>query len=530
MIARPHTVSNGAAQNGRALAPVHVALYSRKSSERGMEQEYNSIDAQRGILEAFVADHADEGWVALPDEYSDGGVSGATLNRPGLKRLLADITAGKVNVVAVYRLDRLSRDTAGFLELMTFLKAHDVEVVSPNDRIEQATATDRLQLGIRMHISQYERELAGERIRDKMRASRRQGLWQGGRPPLGYDVVTKKLVVNEPEAGQVRDAFEAFQRTGSLVETLDELTRRGIRTKSWITQKSRHIEGKPFGVHTLRRLLSNVLYTGQQLVEGQPYRAEHDPIVEQELWNDVQRLIVTRKRGERRRKPKRSRAALQGLLKCGVCGAGMLPTYSAKRGRRYSYYVCHTMASRGAAACPGSRIPAGDMEASVVEQLRTMGRNPEVVAATVAEARVQVEARQQELTSELRRARANAKRLNAERDNLLQAVQKGGKDVPALVETLRTAEQTAGEADEHVTSVRVTLKALKAQVIDEADLAQALADFEPVWEAIFPDEKARVLNLLLERVVYDAPTSSVRLTFWSEGVRSLLDESTEATA
>jgi site-specific DNA recombinase len=461
--------------------PMRVALYTRKSSEKGLDQAFNSIDAQRQMLEEFVARHADQGWVALPERYDDGGFTGGNTNRPAFQRLLADIEAGRIDKVAVYRLDRLSRSTGDFVGILQTFSKYGIEAVSPNERIEHATAGDRLTLGMRMQVSQYEREIAAERIRDKMRAARRQGHWQGGRPVLGYDVVAKKLIVNEAEAGHVRAIFESFLRTGSIVATLADLDRRGIRNKSWTTQRGRVVTGSAFDSNSLRKLLGQVVYIGKLHAGKEIVGGDQPAIVPQETWDAAQALLGGDETGRSwERKP--SGALLQGLLRCAACGGGMVAHYTLKGTRRYGAYVCGTQRRRGRAACPGSRAPLGDMETFVVEKIRAIGRDPALVAETVAAAGPERTTRLGELRLDLRRAEA--------------------------------------ENSERVPELRAELAALKGCVID-ADLAAALASFDAVWDALFPAERARILHLLIERIVFDASTGTVSITYRAGGVAEL---------
>jgi site-specific DNA recombinase len=507
----------------RASTVVRVALYTRKSSEKGLDSAYSSVDHQRQILEAYVTTRAAQGWITIPQRYDDGGFSGGNTKRPGLQQLLADVKAGLVDAVACYRLDRLSRDTGDFIQLMGLFKSYGVAVVSPNESVEQATASDRLNLGVRMQVSQFEREIAAERITDKMRGARRRGLWQGGRPVLGYDVLDKRLVVNDTEAALVREVFDTYLRLGSLTVTLDELKRRAISNKRWRTIKGGDSGGRPFSQTTLRHLLSNRLYRGElQAGGGEWVQGEHKAIVPHSLWNRVQVLLAGNDDGHDRSHRAPSGAVLQSILRCGACGSAMTPSHARKGSRKYLYYTCLRLKQHGATACPGSRVSAGKVEAEVIEYLQRVAREPAVIAATVKAAHREVAAERRRLATELRRHEDDVRRLHAERVRLLQAVAKG--ESKPVAGRLAEVETAAEEAAQRCAAVREEILALRDEVLDEDALRAVLEAFEPVWAELAAAERTRVLALLLERVSYDGSARKIELAFRSGGARDLSTE------
>src|SRR5918997_4607135 len=265
-------------------APVRklrCAVYTRKSSEEGLEQEFNSLDAQRESCEAYVASQRAEGWLLVPDRYDDGGFSGGTLERPALKRLLADIEAGLVEVVVVYKIDRLSRSLMDFARLVDLFEAHQVTFVSVTQSFNTTTSMGRLTLNILLSFAQFEREVIGERIRDKFAASRARGMWMGGWAPLGYDVQNRRLTVNESEAALVRRIFERFVQVGSATKLVAELAREGVRNK----------RGKAVDKGFVYKLLHNRVYRGEAVHKGQSHPGEHEAIVDQDLWNKVHAIL-----------------------------------------------------------------------------------------------------------------------------------------------------------------------------------------------------------------------------------------------
>jgi DNA invertase Pin-like site-specific DNA recombinase len=350
---------------------VRCAIYTRKSTEEGLEQDFNSLDAQRECAEAYVLSQRQEGWTLLPQHYDDGGFTGANLERPALRQLRADIEARRVDCVLVYKVDRLSRSLLDFARLMEIFDKHGVTFVSVTQQINSHSPMGRLTLNVLLSFAQFEREIISERTRDKQSAARRKGKWTGGFPVLGYDPdpQTRRLVVNETEAEQVRKIFAMFLRCGSLVATLEDARRRGWTLKSWTTRKDKLHVGRPFDRPALVRLLTNVLYIGEVNHKGKIYPGEHQPIVDRTIWTKANDLLKGRSRGAEKVKRNRHGAILQGLLKCATCGSGMVPAYTTRGSRRYRYYMCRKAQKQGVKACPGQMVTAERMELAVVQKL-----------------------------------------------------------------------------------------------------------------------------------------------------------------
>ncbi len=350
---------------------LRCAVYTRKSTEEGLEQEFNSLDAQREACEAYVASQKAEGWVLVPDDYDDGGFSGGTLERPALKRLLADIELGRVDVIVVYKIDRLSRSLMDFARLVEVFDRKSVTFVSVTQSFNTTTSMGRLTLNVLLSFAQFEREVIGERIRDKVAASRRKGIWMGGWAPLGYDIRDRKLLVNEPEAKLVRSIFTRFARGKSGTRLIQALAGEGARNK----------QGKPIDKGYLYRVLNNRVYLGDAVHKGEPHPGEHEAIVSRDLWDKVHAVLKEspRKRGAHTRA--RTPAILKGLI-FGPTEAPMTPTHTRKRGRLYRYYISTTLLRTGSDDCPIRRVPAEEIEAAVIGQVRALLQTPEIVVAT----------------------------------------------------------------------------------------------------------------------------------------------------
>jgi DNA invertase Pin-like site-specific DNA recombinase len=417
---------------------LRCAAYTRKSSEEGLDMEFNSLDAQREACEAYIASQRPEGWVLVPDRYDDGGVSGGTLERPALRRLLADIERGLIDVVVVYKIDRLSRALMDFAKLVEVFDANNVTFVSVTQSFNTTTSMGRLTLNILLSFAQFEREVIGERIRDKVAASRARGIWMGGFVPLGYDAKDRKLLVNDAEAALVRRIFEGFVETESGTKLVQKLRAEGATTK----------RGRAFTKSDVYRVLSNRTYLGEAMHKGKSHPGEHAAIVPQPMWDAAHDLLTVSPRVRANRTRSQTPALLRGLI-FGSDGRAMSPTHTrGRRGQQYRYYVSQAVLKGGAEDGPAvSRLPAEQIEAAVVDQLRALLRQPEVVVGT------------------------------------WRAAQAHGSD------------------------------------LSEAEAREALERLDPLWDELFPAERARIVRLL-ERVDVGHDGAQVRLRL--EGLSSLV--------
>ncbi|QDM29385.1 recombinase family protein [Tardiphaga sp. vice304] len=359
---------------GAPVAPVRkfrCAVYTRKSSEEGLEMQFNSLDAQRDAGEAYIASRKTKGWTLVPDRYDDGGISGGTNDRPALKRLMADIEAGQLDVVVVYKMDRLSRSMFGFLQMVDVFGKQNTTVVSITETFDSRTAMGRMTLNMLLTFAQFEREQTGDRIRDKVAASRKKGMWMGGWTPLGYEVQDRKLIIHKEDADKVRGIFKRFLVLKSATLLARELVLAGA------TNRYGHLLDK--GV--LYKLLSNRVYIGEAVHKGTSYRGEHQPIVDAKLWDQVHSLMKTSPRKRAASAKAQTPAILKGLL-FGPDGAAMSPTHTRKGGRLYRYYISQSVIKRGTDACPVRQVPAAEIERIVIEQIRSLLLSPEIVVAT----------------------------------------------------------------------------------------------------------------------------------------------------
>lgn len=372
---------------------INCAIYTRKSTEEGLEQDFNSLDNQYEFCTNYLKSLNDANLHLLPTRYDDGGYSGGNLNRPALQRLLHDIRCGLVNRVIIYKIDRLTREIRDFFKLLDIFDKYDVEFVSvkENQYYNTTTAIGRLMVNMFLVFAQFERENAGDRIRDKIATSKAKGMWMGGCPPFGYDIGDRRLVVNETEAQNVRFIYQTFCDTHSLADTTDTVNSRGIRTKYYTTRQGRTFGGRKFSIKTVQRILQNPLYKGIVTHRDKQYPGQHDAIIDAAQFDLVQAIFAAHKdKRETRRCPQtasggeRETAALTGLIFCGCCGSAMTPSYCCKGGIRYHYYRCYRRASKLEDKCPINQIRSSELDRVVLEQVLAILKSREFFAKYVS--------------------------------------------------------------------------------------------------------------------------------------------------
>jgi site-specific DNA recombinase len=368
----------------RLRRALRCAVYTRKSSEEGLEQAFNSLHAQREACEAYIKSQRHEGWTLLPQRYDDGGLSGATIDRPALQQLLADIQAGKVDVVVTYKVDRLTRSLADFAKIVEIFDQKGVSFVSVTQQFNTTTSMGRLTLNVLLSFAQFEREVTGERIRDKIAASKKKGMWMGGVPPLGYKARDHKLIVIESEAETVRHIFRRYAALGSVRLLKEELEAQGIRSKCWASAAGRRWGDKPLARGALYLMLQNRIYRGEIVHKDQHYPGEHMPIIDAVLWDDVQAKLAANAVEHATGGRTKSASLLAGLLHDGK-GHRMTPTHAVKKGTHYRYYVSRPLIAESRGAVPeGLRVPAGEIERLVTSRISEFLSDPARLSEALA--------------------------------------------------------------------------------------------------------------------------------------------------
>jgi site-specific DNA recombinase len=346
---------------------VRCAIYTRKSSEEGLEQSFNSLHAQREACEAYVLSQRHEGWQLLANKYDDGGFSGGNMERPGLKKLIADIATGKIDTVVVYKVDRLTRALSDFAKIVDAFDKQGVSFVSVTQQFNTTTSMGRLTLNVLLSFAQFERKVTGERIRDKVAASKKKGMWMGGHVPKGYDRVDGRLVVNAEEAKSVRDIFLAYLECGCVRKLAERLKQTGIRSKIWTSSTGRQRGGAVLSRGSLYHTLNNPIYIGKIAHQGKLHDGQHEPILDLRIWNQVAAMLQDNRVARRTQSNLPSRRLLHGKL-LSSDGESYTPTYAAKKGRRYFYYVL-TGPGRGSSMNTIKRLPAEELEGRVLSSI-----------------------------------------------------------------------------------------------------------------------------------------------------------------
>jgi site-specific DNA recombinase len=354
---------------------VRCAIYTRKSSEEGLEQSFNSLEAQREACQSYIFSQKHEGWNVLSNHYDDGGFSGGTMERTGLKQLLNDIRADKVDTVVVYKVDRLTRSLTDFAKIIEIFDSHKVSFVSVTQHFNTTSSMGRLTLNVLLSFAQFEREITGERIRDKIAASKKKGMWMGGFVPLGYDCVDRQLVVNQREADTVREIFRQYLRLGCVSKLKQFLEHKQIRGKIRTSHAGRTNGGATYSRGALYHLLNNRIYIGQTIHRKESYTGQHQPIVPGKLWNKVAARLRENNQAHRNGKSHSTPSLLSGKL-FDTSGVRFTPTHSLKNGKRYRYYTSQTVVTRAGIKPPITRFPAQELEKFVMSQIHLLLGDP----------------------------------------------------------------------------------------------------------------------------------------------------------
>lgn len=493
---------------------VRCAVYCRKSTNEGLDSDFSSLDNQREACEAFIASQRSEGWVLVNERFEDGGFSGGNIERPALQRLLTEIQADEIDCVVVYKIDRLSRSLLDFTRLLELFEEKGVSFVAVTQQINTTTSAGRLMLNVLMSFAQFEREIISERTSDRMCAARRKGKWVGGPPILGYDIDREhtKLLVNPGEAEMVRELFDLYLRYQSTLKVVEELNRRGWRTKSYVTKDGTRHEGSRWDKARLIRHLTYVTYTGNVLHKGEVYEGEHEAIVDQATFDRVQAMIERNSNGCNPANRNKHGALLIGLIRCAKCGAAMAHTYTNKKGKLYRYYACNTRQKQGREACDTGALPAADVEAFVVKQIRQIGQDPQLVEQVYAEAQ--------------RQQAERVPRLRAEYDKLLRQRQRCGEKIKRMValianadeprssfnEGLVATEETATALDQRLAELKSQITEAESQTIDADHLRETLQQFDPLWDVLHATERVQLVHQVVDAVRYNTDDDTISVT------------------
>ena len=494
---------------------VRAAIYCRKSTDENLHSDFNSLDAQREACQAYIASMKSEGWVAFEQTYEDAAVSGGTIERPALQRLMEDIQKGLVDAVVVVKLDRLSRSLRQFLDLMSFMEDHHIAFCAVTQQINTASSAGRLLVNVLMSFAQFEREIGSERTREKVQAARKKGRFTGGHPPIGYNVdpVSHQLIINPEESEMVRELFRLYLDRRSLLAVVLEVNARGWTKKSWQNAKGVYKNGRSFEKVYLQRILINPLYIGRVTLHGDVYDGLQEAIVDEETFRQAQERLVANRNGQSPGPGTRNKhgALLRGLIKCGACGSALGHTYTKKGNRLYKFYTCTRRVKEGKDACPTPPFSAPDIEAFVVDQIRQVGRDPQLAHEVFEEAK--------------RQQHDSLARIKSEHDRLIKQKIQRDERARRLTAMLTnpgdsaTVLRSIGEAEEQSATITRRLGELDQEIAtaQQADinfdhLKAALAEFDSLWDVLMPHERGQLINSLVERVTC-SPDCHIRVEF-----------------
>jgi DNA invertase Pin-like site-specific DNA recombinase len=462
---------------------LRCAIYTRKSSEEGLEQDFNSLHAQRESCGAYIKSQKHEGWTALPAVYDDGGYSGGSMDRPALKRLLADIQSRSVDVVVVYKVDRLTRSLADFAKIVEVFDAAGVSFVSVTQQFNTTTSMGRLTLNVLLSFAQFEREVTGERIRDKIAASKQKGMWMGGWVPLGYDRKDRTLTINETEAKTVRTIFDLFLRLKSVREVQAELTRLKLMTKPYSVQRGRATGNLPFARGHLYKILSNPLYIGEIEHKGVRHPGQHPALITRAIWNAVQGQLAANGHANRTRSNARSTSLLAGLI-YDEAGTRLVSSHATRNGKRYRYYVSSEGSGRSAPTSSKMRLPAATVDTLVLKGLQTFLRDNSRISSFLRQGKRRA--------AQIRSGLEIAERLA---DSLATGVE---ARVQGSVADL-IARVTVGLASLIISMQHAQLHAVLSGAAAEAPIQASLDEFISFEVPFVPSDRAEVTKLLIAK-------------------------------
>jgi DNA invertase Pin-like site-specific DNA recombinase len=499
---------NGRPLSGTLTAPAPVtkrcAIYTRKSTTNGLEQEFNSLDAQREACLGYI--QRQPGWVAVEEAYDDGGFTGANTDRPAFQRLMADVDAKKVDVIVVYKVDRLSRSLLDFAKVMERLSAAGASFVSVTQNFSTADAMGRLTLNVVMSFAEFEREMISERTRDKVAASRRKGMWTGGVVPFGYETLERKLVVIEREAAVVREAYATLLEEHRATAAVRILNERGLFPREGRGPDAG--QGR-WTRTTLKRLLRNPLYGGLVHYEGKLYPGEHVGIVSEETYNRALEILQGKTR-TLRFTGNNYDYLLRGLLRCGPCNAAMTTASSRKADRHYRYYRCVTREKKGAAACKTRQLSAPAIERYVVDRIIEATRNGAIseriqreLDERIRRHKEQMEAMMKELPTRIAQSSANANRYAEE----LTRVHGAARHI--IERKLEASSDELAYVEEQLARAQREFQALQAVGSDAREILIAAGKFEAIWEILSIENRGRLLRALVEKVVVHEAAGTV---------------------
>jgi len=501
---------------------LRCAIYTRKSTSEGLDQDFTSLDSQRESAENFIKSQKSEGWQFLPTRYDDGGFTGANTDRPALQKLIADIKDSQIDCVVVYKVDRLSRSLLDFVQLLELFEKHNVAFVSVTQAFNTNTSMGRLTLNILLSFAQFEREIISERTRDKMAAARKRGKWLGGRPILGYDLDrdNRSLILNPKEARLVREIFELYIKEKSLLSVAKILNQRGILTKKYVAKAGKTFGGIAFKNTQVRFIIKNVLYTGKVNYKDELYNGLHEAIIDEDTFNKAQSILAENRIEHKPSKNEKVTGLLNNILRCKACDTVMAHTYASKGNVKYRYYICTHAQKHGYESCPTRSVSAPAIEDAVVDCLKK-------IANDSAKQKETVESLNKYLTEEIKSIVAQQGELNGQIIELTDKISKAKESLKLKINSkisesdLKRLKEKLQDKEKLLSEVRIKKLQLEEKLLTQQELKDALLVNSPIWDTLFPQEKYRIFRLILKQVNYDARSDKLAITLNEKGVKFL---------
>lgn len=500
---------------------VNCAIYTRKSTDENLHGDFTSLDSQAEYCRSFIKSREPEGWRAFEEAYNDPGFSGGNMDRPALKKLIADAKLGKFQVVVCYKYDRLSRNTKDFLHILDIFDRHGVAFVSVTQPIDTTSSIGRLMRSILMDFAQFEREMISERTRDKISAMARKGKWFGGRPILGFDIDpdTKKLLPNPEESKQVQEMFETYLRTSSLSQTVKILDEKGIRMKRWLAKSG--VEKGGYKLHKVKldSLLRNPVYIGFIRHNGSRYKGEHEAIIHEKLFNDVGDLLGRNVNGQYKRPnndAERHHFLLRGLVKCTHCNYAMTPNFAYSKGNKFFYYKCMSVVRLDKSACKVRSVPAKALEQFVLRRMEQLSQNQVLVNRLVAEAQSHSTNELPGKIEERRFITAQFGRIQDQEDNIGKILAMEGpnsKRYEYLMRQIDALQEQKESANSKLKALEKEIIELESRKVDADVMRRNFESFGRLFEKIKPKELAELMRLLIQSVDFDGVGSRVKIVY-----------------
>ncbi len=493
------------------------AVYTRKSTDEGLDQDFNSLDAQRMAAENYIASQKHEGWICLPEHYDDGGFSGGNIERPALKKLLDEVAAGKIDIIVVYKVDRLSRSLMDFSRIIEILDKSNASFVSVTQHFNTTDSMGRLTLNILLSFAQFEREIISERTRDKMSMQRKLGKFTGGRPILGYDTTPNggAITVNPEEAEIVRQIFGLYLEQRSILETVRVLRANQWKNKRWKNRDGKMSGGGDFTTSTLHSLLTNSTYIGAVDFKGKRYDGEHEAIIDEALFNRVQSLL-TANRGTVR---KALRSPIGGILgtklKCASCNSTMFHTYTLRCGKKYGYYVCAAAKQNGYNTCPHPSLASKEVETFVIDEISVMAHDHQLLQDIAEAANRKAEERLAALTAR----EALLKKEHAAQSETLK------DSAPMLsIAELANIQDALAKLETELRLLHREIAEAKTGQINRDSIDWFRRDFYRLWEALERTDRAKIIDLLIETIGFDSGKGTLKINYRDHGVAAIYDQ------